>query len=42
MADKRPGVTRKPVRDVTRFPQMHPDTLKRGKSGKGGKGSRGK
>lgn len=34
--DKRPGASKRPVRDVTYFPQQHPDTLKR--KPKGGKG----
>ena len=38
MADKRPGTTKRPVRDVTYFPQQHPDTLKRRPGG--GKGGR--
>lgn len=38
-ADKRPGVSKKPVKDSTFFPQAHPQPTKR-KLGGGGKRGR--
>lgn len=37
MIDKRDGVTKKPAKDQTYFPQSNPDRLPKGETEKGGK-----